>query len=123
MADEVVTPAMLLPKYCHGCENPELPHHGFCITNLVTPEGRIAFCAHLCRCHASFDLFTAQWKAKILGFTDAEFAAGRAMYRAEEEEYRRWCGTYGSPPWGGWITDKRDGRRKPHQVVPKEFRQ
>lgn len=56
-------------------------------------------------------------RMKALGISDDEISEGIALYEQRESEHRAWVARYGSPEYGGWQTDPRDGRRKPHQVI------
>ena len=56
-----------------------------------------------------------------LGITADETQEAIALSKAESEEHYGWCAIYGKPEYGGWKTDRRDGRHKPMDLIPREF--
>lgn len=75
-----------------------------------TSEERIAHIAHRWNTQYNYD---AEYRAR--GWSDAEIEAGNKLGRAREDQWLKWREHYGSPEYGGWDVDPRDGVRKPRQ--------
>lgn len=73
--------------------------------------------------HVWSSLNSGMFWAKVarLGLSDQEAQEALELAKQQHEEHEKWCRNYGSPSYGGWKTDRRDGRQKPMDLIPREF--
>lgn len=112
-------PTITDTQACKFCNRTEGQHNGNCPEVLKTHEQRVSYAAHVWNEHYGYSSVFPRLLG--MGFLKSEIEEGIALNRKQEEERRGWIAQYGSPEYGGWTQSKRDGRRKPYQVVEKEI--